>query len=346
LAMTAITMGLSHVLLGKYVGHADTTSLKTLQILSFCYVPVIYLGIWVSIQNATGHALRSMTMAALPYLTMTASLIVIGEASGADLLTLPASMTIGFGSVGAVAAYYIFRKVRLRGGVMGIVWPLRFAEFRRFSQQMLASAAENAGFATNQLLMIYFFGLMGTGAVTANNYAMRIGLLANSMVAQPLAQLAQSRFCTARAEALQRILFSYMAGTMGLVGLAGFSIYILRDKIVALLYLHGRFTSHDAHSVTALIPAWLIYLLILSANSIVSRYLFVNGKGKQYATFMLGGYLFTNVARVVWCGLRPYPPGVIWCAVLGEGAAMLLSLRACYRTAPRNFDQGVADAAS
>jgi len=346
LVLTAITVGLSNVLLGKYVGHADRTSLATLNILSVCYVPVIYLGIWASILNATGHALRSMTFAALPYLTMTASLILIGEASGADLLTLPASVTIGFGTVGTVAAYKIFRILRVRGGLLGVLWPLRFAGFRTFSKQMFASAAENTGFAANQLLMIYFFGLMGTGAVTANNYAMRIGLLANSMVTQPVAQLAQSKFCTAPAEAVQRILSVYIAWTLGVAGLAALSIYVFRERIVALLYLHGRFTSNDAHSVAALIPAWLVYLLILSVNSVVARYLFVIRKGRQYATFMLGGYVVTNLTRALCSGWHSSAQAIIWCAVIGEGAAMILSLRTCYRAGPDSIVPRVAIAVS
>ena len=342
LALTALTVGMSPLLLGKYVGTADSTSLATLNLLSACYVPVIYLGIWTSMLNATGHALRSMTVAALPYIVMTASLILICELSGAELLSLPASMTIGFWLIGSIAAYKIFRTLRAPGGVLSVLWPLRFPEFRAFSKQLLASAAENVGFASNQLLMIYFFGVMGAGEVTANNYAMRIGLLANSLITQPLAQLAQSKFCTAPPEELHRTLSAYLAWTLGLAALAAVSIYALRKQIVALLYLHGRFTSNDAYSVEALVPAWLIYLLILSVNSIVARYLFIVRKGRQYAAFMLGGYLFTNLMRAVCCGLYSYAPGIIWCAVIGEGAAMALTLRMCYRVAPNSIDPRVA----
>lgn len=346
LALTAATMAFSPALLGKYVGHVDRASLATLTILSTCYLPVIYLGIWTSMLNATGHALRSMTVSALPYVIMTASIIVICEASGADLLSLPLSMTIGFWLIGAVAAYKIFRTLRAPGSALGVIWPLRFAEFRAFSNQILASAAENLGFAANQLAMIYFFGLMGTGQVTANNYAMRVGLLANSLIAQPVAQLAQSRFCTAPQGELRRTLSAYLAWTLGAGALAAGSIYILREQIVALLYLRGRFTIDDAHSVTTLIPAWVVYMLILSANSVASRYLFVIRKGSRYASFMLAGYLLANVMRALFCGHHGYAPAIVWCAVVGEGAAMLLSLRTCYRGTPDHEVSGVAVVAS
>jgi putative peptidoglycan lipid II flippase len=342
LALTAATMGLSSLLLGKYVGHADRTSVATLNILSTCYLPVIYLGIWTSMLNATGRALRSMTVAALPYLTMTASLIVICETTGADLLSLPVSMTLGFWLMGSIAAWKIYRSLRVSGGLRSVLWPLRFAEFRVFSKQMVASAAENVGFAGNQLLMIYFFGLMGAGEVTANNYAMRIGLLANSLITQPVAQLAQSKFCTVPAAELKRVFSRYLAWTLGAGGLAAGVIFLFREPVVALLYRHGRFTSNDTQVVTALIPAWLVYLLILSANSVASRYLFVIRKGNRYASFMLGGYLLTNGMRALCCTLYAYAPAIVWCAVIGEGAAMLLSLRTCYRGAPDTRLAGVA----
>jgi putative peptidoglycan lipid II flippase len=333
LALMAATLGLNSVLLTKYVGHADPLSLATLGTLSTCYLPIIYLGIWASMLNATGHPLRSMTIAALPYLIMTASLIVICEAAGASLLSLPVSMSIGFWTMGVIAARRIYRPLRL-GDLRGVLWPVRFAEFRAFGKQMLASAAENIGFAANQLLMIYFFGLMGAGQVTANNYAMRVGLLANSLITQPVAQLAQSRFCTVSRGELRRSLSAYLRWIVGAAALAGGAIYVLRHLIVTVLYQHGKFTTADAALVTSLIPAWLVYLLILSVNSVASRYLFVIGKGKRYAGLMLCGYLFCNVMRAVCCANWTYAPAVVWCAVAGEGVAMLFGLRACYREAP------------
>jgi putative peptidoglycan lipid II flippase len=331
LVLTALTIGLAPLLLGKFVGHSDSTSVATLNILSACYLPVIYLAIWTSMLNANGQALRSMIVAALPYLTMTATLILLCELWGADVLSLAASMTIGFWLIGAIAGYKICQSLRSAGSVANILWPVRFPEFRALGKQMVAAAAENLGFAANQLAMIYFMGLMGTGDVTANNYAMRIGLLANSLVTQPVAQLAQSRFCTAPPRELRRTLSRYLVWTFGPTALAAAVIYLLRERIVALLYVHGRFTTSDALSVSALIPAWLVYLLVLTVNSVASRYLFVIRKGNRYASFMMGGYLATNVMRALCCGLFAYAPAIIWCAVAGEGAAMLLSIRACYR---------------
>jgi putative peptidoglycan lipid II flippase len=331
LALTALTIGLAPLLLGKFVGHRDSTSLATLNILSACYLPVIYLAIWTSMLNATGQALRSMIVAALPYLTMTAVLILLCEVWGVDVLSLPASMAIGFWLIGAVAAYKICKGLRSEGGAADVLWPVRFPEFRVFGKQMVAAAAENVGFAANQVAMIYFMGLMGTGGVTANNYAMRIGLLTNSLLTQPLAQLAQSRFCTVPPRELRRTFSRHLAWILGPTALAAGLTYLLREQIVALLYLHGRFTTSDAAAVSALIPAWLVYLLVLTVNSVASRYLFVIRKGNRYASFMMGGYLATNVMRELCCGLYSYAPAVIWSAVAGEGAAMLLTVRACYR---------------
>jgi len=171
--------------------------------------------------------------------------------------------------------------------------------------------------------------------VTANNYAMRIGLLASGLIAMPLAQLAQSRFCGTAGGQLRRIFSTYLTWTVSAAAFAAFVIYILRERIVALLYVHGRFRSSDAQLVTALIAPWLIYLLILSSSSVVSRYLFVIGKGKRYAGFMLGGYLLTNALRAIVCAKYSYAPAIVWCAVIGEGTAILLILRSCYRQASK-----------
>jgi peptidoglycan biosynthesis protein MviN/MurJ (putative lipid II flippase) len=178
--------------------------------------------------------------------------------------------------------------------------------------------------------MIYFFGLAGTGAVTANNYGMRIGLLAVSLITQPLAQLAQSRFCSAPAHQLQRTLSSYLCWTVAASVVSAWAIYAFRQQIVTLLYEHGRFTSSDAALVVGLIPAWVVYFVVLSVNSVTARYLFVIGKGRRYALFMLGAYVVANAGRAFWCMMHRSAPGIIWCAVIAEGAAMAFILKLCY----------------
>ena len=335
--LTAATVLLAPVLLGGFVGLSDRTEFTTLNILSACYVPVIFLGIWTSMMNGTGHPLRAMTAASLPYLTMTVALIFICEVTEAGLLSLPISMTIGFGVMGGVAAYRILTALPAPGATRAVLWPFQFPAFRAFGRQLAASAAENVGFVANQLLMIYFFGLIGTGAVTANNYAMRVGMLANSLITQPLAQLAQGKFCTAPVPELPRVLWTYLGWILGFSAIAVVGLFTFREHIVTLLYMHGRFTLGDVHSVSSLIPAWLAYFLVLSVNSVIARYMFVINKGRQYATYMLGGYLVTNLMRALWAGPHAYAPGVIWCAVIGEGAAMTLSLRTCRRATPGRF---------
>ena len=74
---------------------------------------------------------------------------------------------------------------------------VRLKSFRRFLGQLGSSVLENAGFISNQLLMVYFFGMTGPGAITANNYAMRIGMLGFGILTIPISQLTQSRLCTA-----------------------------------------------------------------------------------------------------------------------------------------------------
>jgi peptidoglycan biosynthesis protein MviN/MurJ (putative lipid II flippase) len=265
---------------------------------------------------------------------MTVTLIVICEVTGAGLLSLPISMTIGFGVIGGVGAYRILTTMPAHVSPRAVFRPFQFPAFRAFGRQLLASAVENVGFVANQLLMIYFFGLIGTGAVTANNYAMRVGMLANSLITQPLAQLAQGRFCTAPVPELPRILWACIGRILGFSAIAVVGLFTFREHIVTVLYMHGRFTAGDVHSVSSMIPAWLAYFLVLSVNSVIARYMFVINKGRQYATYMLGGYLFTNVMRAFWSGPHAFAPGVIWCAVIGEGTAMILSLRTCYRATP------------
>src|ERR1700682_5605444 len=106
--------------------------------------------------------------------------------------SMPISMTVGFGLVGLYSMIRILRLQKSPDTIRPIVQPWKFEGFRRFLRQLAASSLENGGYAGNQMLMLYFLSRAGTGMLSANTCAMRIGMLGYSLFAQPMSQLVQA----------------------------------------------------------------------------------------------------------------------------------------------------------
>src|SRR5206468_7064194 len=119
--------------------------------------------------------------------------------------------------------------------------PWRFAEFRTFLRQLTASSVESVGYTSNQFLLIHFLTLSGTGAISANNCASRIGMLGYSLLAQPLGQYMQGRMCVTR-EADRRNQFTKFLAMMT-IGSAIFAcvLFVARDEIARTVYMRGKF---------------------------------------------------------------------------------------------------------
>jgi putative peptidoglycan lipid II flippase len=326
ICLTALTFASSSLLLATFTRSPQPAARTTLAILSTCYLPIVLIGICAGICTSYGRNLWSMTLTGLPYLVMTATLLVIYAAGALSDLSLPVSMTAGFCSIGLVSLAIVLLRERPRTILADIIQPWRVPGFRNFLQQLTASSVESIGFTSNQLLLMHFLAFLGTGAISANNCASRIGMLGYSLIAQPLGQYMQGRMCVTHAvereNQFRRFLLVMAVGTTALASL----VCILRYPIAESIYMRGKFSRTELESVVSSLPAWLAYFVVLSLNACVAKYFFVNGKGSVYTRHMLGGYIVANVLRFTFAS-HSSAALVVWCAVIGEGGALLLNLR-------------------
>jgi peptidoglycan biosynthesis protein MviN/MurJ (putative lipid II flippase) len=236
-------------------------------------------------------------------------------------------MAAGFVAVGAFSAFKILRGDK-RAKAQGSLQPWRFSDFRTFLRQLTASSIESLGFTSNQFLLLHFLTLSGTGAISANNCASRIGMLGYSLLAQPLGQYVQGRMCVARKEdrprQFKKLLLLMTVASVSFAVL----VFFARYEIAQTVYLRGKFSVTELNEVVSILPAWLAYFIVLALNSCVAKYLFISSQGSSYTRNMLCGYALTNGLRFALAG-RSAPCYMIWCAVLGEGLAFLVNLSGC-----------------
>ncbi len=174
---SAITMALEPLLLQAIHAQASPRAHLTLLLLSLSYGPILVAGLWVCISNAAGRTLLALTVTGLPYLIMTLSLAALYFWPQMQSLSLPASWLAGFLLTALAGVWVLARTEPVSFAISNVSHLFRLDSFRRFLGQLGSSVLENAGFITNQLLMVFFFGMAGSGAISANNYAMRIGML-------------------------------------------------------------------------------------------------------------------------------------------------------------------------
>jgi len=333
--LTALTLVASPLLLSLFTASPDAGTQSTLRILSLCYAPIIAIGICAGICTSYGRNLWSMTLTGLPYLVMTIALLLIYAARRLDGLSLPLSMAAGFVAVGAFSALKMFRDektVKSRDSLH----PWRFADFRAFLRQLAASSVESLGFTGNQFLLIHFLALSGTGAISANNCASRIGMLGYSLLAQPLGQYAQGRMCVTREEDRRKQFQNFLLMmTVVSVSFAAL-VFFARYGIAQAVYMRGKFSVAELNQVVSILPAWLAYFIVLALNSSVAKYLFISSRGSSYTRNMLCGYVLANGLRFALAG-RWDPSYIIWCAVLGEGMAFVVNLSACFQMKDRSL---------
>ncbi len=251
LLLTALTLGASPLLLRLFTTSPDAGTQSTLRILSVCYAPIILIGISAGICTSYGRNLWSMTLTGLPYLVMTLALLLIYATGHLGGLTLPISMTAGFAAVGAFSAFKIFRgekPVRTEGSLQ----PWRFSEFRTFLRQLTASSVESLGFTSNQFLLLHFLAQSGTGAISANNCASRIGMLGYSLLAQPLGQYIQGRMCVTREEDRQKQFKKFLLMmTVASVAFAAL-VFFARYQIAQAVYMRGKFSVAELNEVVSI----------------------------------------------------------------------------------------------
>ncbi len=300
----------------------------TLKILSLSFVPVVLIGICAGMFLGVGRNIAAMAVQGVAYLLMALSLILMCTIWGADQLSLPLSMTFGFGMMGLASVVLIASKGNLRFDRESVFHPLRIRGMRSFLKQLSASATESVGYLSNQLLAVWFLSRAATGAVTANNYAMRIGMLSLSLFSLPLAQLAQARMCLVVPESRKRVLIEYLLIATALLGPVAILQILLRTELVSVVYMRGKFSAADLAAVSSFIPPWVMYVLVMTANFLLSKYEFATQQGGVYARRMWWAYGAVTGLRFAVHGWTE-PNAILWCAVLAEGVAFLIGFSKC-----------------
>jgi peptidoglycan biosynthesis protein MviN/MurJ (putative lipid II flippase) len=328
LLLTTLTLLFAPGIFGLIARSPDGRNFQTLAILCGSYLPIVFIGFCSAIWMSYGRSLGSMTLTGLPYLVMTLSLVSIFLSGLLGDLSLPISMTAGFSIVGACGLWAILKREKPFREVQNLFAPWRFARFRQFTQQLTASSVETLAYSASQFIMLYFLARAGTGAVSANNCATRIGMLGFSLLAQPLTLFIQARLCAHSDSIRRKAIRTYLLGVAICTSLFAGGMCLFRVPVIELIYMRGNFSQDALHQVADMLPAWLGYFVVLSMNAVASRYLFTISIGGRYTRNMLGGYALTNCLRLITAG-RMAAPWIVWCAVIGEGTAFLFNLLAC-----------------
>jgi peptidoglycan biosynthesis protein MviN/MurJ (putative lipid II flippase) len=304
-------------------GSADVNS--TVLILSACFAPIIATGLWAAICTARGHNLWAMSMTGFPYLLMTIALLAVYAAHQLNNLSLPLSMTLGFVSVGIYSAVRVLFS-QPWGKPELAIW--RNSGFRSFLKQLAASSAENVGYTANQFLILYFLSMGGAGIISGNTCAMRIAMLAFTLLGMPLQQLIQAKLATASELDRPLVFRRWMVRIAALLVPGAILLLTLRYPIVRLVYMHGKFQETALEIVVSLMPAWVIYVVVMSLNGALARYLFILGRGTVYVRVQLAAYVIANLIRVAVAG-RMDTVWILWASVLAEGISFAVNLRFC-----------------
>jgi peptidoglycan biosynthesis protein MviN/MurJ (putative lipid II flippase) len=237
-------------------------------------------------------------------------------------------MTIGFALMGVYGIWWVLtREKPFRDGA-NLFRPWQFDHFRGFIRQLAASSIETFAYSASQFTMLYFLARSGTGAISANNCATRIGMLGFSLLAQPLTLFMQAQLCTHQDKERKKMIGTFLLGTAACTCLLAVGLFLFRVPVIQLVYMRGKFSQTALQQVAEMLPAWLGYFVVLSMNAVASRYMFTVGRGSSYARHMLFGYAFTNCLRLVVAGRLPVT-WIVWCAVIGEGTAFFANLRSC-----------------
>ena len=300
----------------------------TVVLLSLCFAPITLIGIWASICTARGHNLWAMSMTGFPYLLMTVTLFGLYAIGRLNNLSLPISMTLGFIIVGAYSLVRIVLSQPMpRFNVSSLaIW--RDLHFRAFLRQLGASSVENCGFAANQFLLIYFLSQTGTGVISANTCAMRIATLGYTLLGMPLGQLVQGRLCTVSEDERPAAFRRWFVIVVVLMVAVALPLFLFRYPIIRLVYMHGKFQDTALQTVASLMPAWIAYMVVMSINAVLARYLFILTRGSVYVRQQIFAYVAANLLRIVVTG-RFDAYWIIWCSVGAEGCSLLLNLRTC-----------------
>jgi peptidoglycan biosynthesis protein MviN/MurJ (putative lipid II flippase) len=322
LALTGLSFLLAPQILTAFT---RSGSWSTLAVLSACYVPIVFTGFRAATWNSQGRNLRALTLTGAPYVVMTVALVGMYFAGAMGNLSLATSMSIGFAGVGAISAIGLFATESPLRTTVNLLQPWKFEAFRKFTRQLTASSVETIGYSANQFLMLYFMARAGTGAISANNCATRIGMLGYSLLALPLMQLLQARLCRSASADHESLARRYITSLALGATVFAITLFVFRRPIVALVYMRGNFSSTALEEVLAILPAWLCYFVVLCLNTIISQYMFHASLGSRYTRNMLVGYAGTNILRFTTAHSMD-AAWIVWCGVIAEGGAFLANV--------------------
>lgn len=326
--LTVLMVGGTPYLL-QLIHTTDTKEVRsTVVLLGVCFLPIIWIGIWKGICSARGQNLWASSLPGFPYLIMTVVLVgsyAIGRLSN---LSLPVSLTAGFALVGIYSLVRIWRSQQLlRGGApVFSVW--RVLECRHFLRQLGASAVENAGFIANQSLLLFFLARLGTGIISANNCAMRIGMLGYTLLSMPLTSLVQSRLCSAEEKERPTVFRRWLMVHATLQLSFAVAACAFRFPLLRMVYMHGKFGGTELAEVAHILPAWIGYCVVMSLSELSAGYLFIRSMGVHYMRIRLCAYLAANLLRFAVTGTASAAT-MIWCSVIIEAFVLALNLRTC-----------------
>ncbi len=184
-----------------------------------------------------------MFVTGLPYLVMTLLLIGLYTLGKLDDLSLPLSFLAGFVMVGCYALGSLLVREYKKTDLRAVLAVGRLKSFRHFLRHLAASSqAFNVGFSANQLLLLFFLAQAGTGVVSANACAMRVGMLGFGLLGQPLAQLVQAKLCAADECARRDVSYKkWVTAIAGAVIALAMVLYVAREPIASLVYERGSF---------------------------------------------------------------------------------------------------------
>jgi Na+-driven multidrug efflux pump len=243
-------------------------------------------------------------------------------------LSLPVSLTAGFALVGLYSLVRIGKSQQLLRGDSSIFAVWQVTECRHFLRQLTASAVENAGFIANQSLLLYFLARLGTGVISANNCAMRIGMLGYSLLSMPLTSLVQGRLCSAEDKERPTVFRRWLVVHATLQLSFAVAACAFRFPLLRMVYMHGKFGGTELAEVAHILPAWIGYCVVMSLSELSAGYLFIRGMGVHYMRIRLCAYLAANLLRFAVAGTASAAT-LIWCSVIIEAFVLALNLRTC-----------------
>jgi len=178
---------------------------------------------------------------------------------------------------------------------------------------------------------------MGTGAISGNSCAMRIATLAYTLLGMPLGQLVQAKLCVAEINERRVVFQRWLTLVIVMIVVCASIVVGMRYPLIRLVYMHGKFQDAALRTVATLLPPWAAYIVVMSVNAILARYLFIISRGTSYLRNQMVAYLLANLLRVLVVG-RWGSEWIIWCSVLAEACSMLVSLRLCLADRPGSAD--------